>query len=235
MKNSRTFEFVANRTIETISIQDDIVAFRDTVDINGKKVVVEGISTQGKVDQVVGDARVPTLERIYLYLKEVREAHHKENLFHYSDRYFTYYIEDPFKYLETEGVEVIPNLVLLRDAVNSHDFYTLGGEKLPKPVYFDNGSGLMCDEYFDIHKVYEQLKDREDIVWEQNKRKDSVFVDTWNGYGLKFRLIPTPEMWEVIKDKNDTFNLREYLIREVFDIQKYRVDKDTDEDDQVEE
>lgn len=235
MKNSRTFEFVAERTIETIAIQDDIVAFRDTVDINGKKVVVEGISTQSKVDNVLGDEKVPKLERIYLYLKEVKEAHHQENLFHYNERYFAYYIEYPFKYIETEGIEVLQNLVLLRDAVNSHDFYTIYGDKLPKPVYFDSASGLMSDEYFDIHKVYEQLKDREDIVWEKNKRNDSVFVDTWNGYGLKFRLIPTPEMWKVIKDMNDTFNLREYLIREVFDIAKYRMDKDNDKDDQDEE
>jgi hypothetical protein len=224
-KISASYTYQVFREIHTIAIEGDIVAFRDVTRIEGEKErVVEGISTVANINKVTKDKFVPTLDEVYLFKKGIIEAHANENLFRDYEEMRKFLIEKPYSYVEQFGIE---GTVLLRSEISSHNLYTLDGDRLPHPIYFSDIEGLISDRYYDLDKIIEKLKDRTDIIWMKSKRDGSYLISSFNGFGLKFRYLPSAEVWEKIKGMKDSFMVRDYLKKEVLGIEEYsREDED---------
>jgi hypothetical protein len=226
INTSASFSYVVSRQIFTISLEGDIVAFKDVTKMEGKSdFIMEGISTLEKIAKVTMDKPVQGLDRVCMFREGVVEAHAKDNLFHYNEWYDKFNIENPFSYVEEFG---LTGFHLLNSEWASHNFYRLNGERLPHPIYFSDSSGLMVSSHFDLLKIVEKLRDWKDIIWTLSKRNDSFLHATHCGWGLEFRYLPNGEVWENIKDIKDSFMVREYLKREVFRIMEFAVDEEAD-------
>ncbi|MBP1308863.1 hypothetical protein JOD82_001883 [Paenibacillus sp. 1182] len=219
MKNKSvhiTYQVV--REIFTIDIEKDIVAFRDVTQIEGKQdSISEGISTPEKIASVNNDKVVPKMEKLCLFKKGVEEAHKEENIFVDSTRYNQFYIQKPFSYIEEFGTEEV---MLLKSEGYSHNLYTLDGDRLMHPIHFDD----IYEEYYDLYPIIETLNKRDDIRWKRSKLNNSYFIFTLGGRRLEFRYLPTNEIWAEIKYLKNSFDVRDYLKKDVLGISKFAKD-----------
>ncbi|ADO59637.1 hypothetical protein [Paenibacillus polymyxa] len=219
MKNKSvhiTYQVV--REIFTSEIEKDIVAFQDVTQIEGKEdLVSEGISTLEKIASVNNDKVVPIMEKLCLFKKGVVEAHKEENIFVDSTRYNQFYIPKPFSYIQEFGME---GAVLLKSEGYSHNLYTLDGDRLMHPIHFDD----IYEEYYDLYAIIAALNKRDDIRWKKSKWNNSYFVSTLGGKRLEFRYLPTNGIWDEIKYIKNSFDVRDYLKKEVLGISKFAKD-----------
>lgn len=219
----KTLSYVVERKIETFPIEGNLVAYRDVSEINGKEISKnEGISTIEAIKSVKDQKVIKGLDSHYLFKKEVVENHRNQNIFHYQKDMDSVLIREPYSYLEEKGKD---GVIVLRLSMASHDLYFVNGDQLMKPVYFDNANGLIGDEYYDLSAIVEKLKDHPNIIWDKS-RTGSYQVSTYNGYGLNFRLVPSKEIWEQIKDFKSSFELREYVKANILDIEQFKKQED---------
>jgi hypothetical protein len=215
----KTFSYVVERKIETFPIEGKMIAYRDVSEINGKEISKhEGISTIESIELVKDQGLIKNIDGLYLFKEEVVEKHRNQNIFHYQEDMDSVLIRQPYSYLEENGKD---GVIVLRLSIDSHDLYFINGEPLMKPVYFDNANGLIGDEYYDLDAIVEKIKDHPNIIWNKS-RNGSYQVSTYNGDGLNFRLVPSNEIWEQIKDSKSSFELREYVKANILDIEQFK-------------
>ncbi|MFF2532209.1 hypothetical protein ACFVS2_25200 [Brevibacillus sp. NPDC058079] len=216
------------REIHTLPLEGETVAYCDVTSIEGKAVSsVEGISTQAMIDNIQNDQIVPILEDVYLFHKDVVEFHANKNLFqHRTEAIEKYMIEKPYTHVSRNGAD---DFLLLRTDFAALELFTLSGDKLLQPIFFNEAFGLISDKYFDLDKIIEKLEKRDDIIWTKNQRTNSCLISIYDGWGLEFRYIPSKEVWEVIKEMNSSFLIRQYLIKEVLEIHDCKIVEDDEE------
>lgn len=175
MINSKKFKYTTEKTLDYIQINNEVVVYKETTFIDNKEVgVTEGVTTINEIDNYNPHVGITQTSDYQLIDNEIVALHKKCPTGLIADNYLEQLerltIKNPFT--------LISNYKNYRDKYDFYDYNyrsdtltKLNGEIIPNAVYLDYMKGLHNGN-FDLEKVLEYLKTRDDIRLLEDKILD---------------------------------------------------------------
>ena len=201
------FELPVIRQIDYIQIKPNLFAYKEVISCNGTILKELDGFTDAKVEDKLN--KIHDLSKYVMISKEALELHRtaKDGLFGLKSAPFVF-IEQPYSFISSHpDYEKTHEIVIVN--TYSDDLMHLDEETYyPKAIHMDYINGGLSNEYFDLKKVLETLKNRDDVVFEKDGIVDIPYYNrepNCTEY-LSILFKPSKEFYATLRKEHGSIN-----------------------------
>lgn len=221
--------YTVNRKVVAIEIENGLYCYKEVQTIENKEIVHnEGFTKNLKVE--IGDFIKPE-SHIYLMKKEVLSLNLSESAgfdgIHDKTKYINF---NPYTYI-TNNKNWNENHIVLDYYSYSGDLKKLDGTYYPKRISFDYINGSIDNENYDLEKLLDFLKTKDNIQLKFNTILNIPYYNCEEGRNqfIAFDYIPTDKEYNELKKCSDSWIMRKNILNNL-GINQFKKEVDEDED-----
>jgi hypothetical protein len=206
----KELSYSVSRTIETLPVQGDIVAFRDERKVGDTVIfAAQGLATLAAIESTSGYDEIVPLARYSLCHSSVPEMFHQNTWSHVIDDIYAQSLiyDHPYTHIKEHGAD--KTVILRINAPMDGHNYDLAGEKIPCGYHFDYMNGHVDNAHYDLEKIEEILLARDDIRFYKEGSQQIPYYNAENGRTrhLHFLWIPSDEDFAKLRHIRDRFDV----------------------------
>lgn len=202
------------RVIETIELENELVAYKETTFINDKaQGITEGITNK---EDLKIELNLPIKNsRFQLYKSEILEFCRKNLYWNILENLNKFSISNPYTYLsENKNAKYI----LLDFDTCSHLIYDINRNLIPSAIYFDYCTAHIDNEHYDLEESLKILKTRTDIKFLKEGIQKIPYYnqDEDRTECLEFIWMPSDEDYKKINNVLTALNRYNVIAKDIF-------------------